>query len=66
MSPKKKTKLQRVSLHLRVDQIERLQKLADSTGASVAEFVRMFVDEGLANRGRQTMGLKKDVIQKRK
>jgi predicted DNA-binding protein len=45
--------MERTALYLREEQIEKLQKLSDKTGAPVAELIRRAIDKYLQERARE-------------
>jgi predicted DNA-binding protein len=45
--------MKRTALFLREEQVEKLQKLSDKTGAPVAELVRRAIDKYLQERAKK-------------
>jgi predicted DNA-binding protein len=45
--------MERTALYLREEQIEKLQKLSDKTGAPVAELIRRAIDKYLQERAKE-------------
>lgn len=45
--------MKRTALFLKEDQVKKLQKLSDKTGAPLAELIRRAIDEYLKNRAKE-------------